>query len=134
VDSIEVLEIGAAVVDCVLLSPFPNSSKHLLTIPKASLRSFGLPKMHRVCVAKDSSNKLKPHPSITRLVSLYHAAAERQPFCGDWKKAAPACSSDWTKLLPGKSCSMSRALMIQLLGIMWIKPAPPSAGWNNVEK
>jgi hypothetical protein len=109
-------------------------SKHLLTISKASLRSLALPKMHCVCVAKGWSNKSNPHPGITALVILNHAATDSHPSCGAWKNVAP----DWANLLekppPGKRVSMSATLMGQFAGIMCTSPAPWSAGWNRVEK
>jgi hypothetical protein len=81
-----VVDGRAEVVGTLLEGP---AAKQLATMLYAEARSFTHDKMQRVCVAKPRSNKSRLQPGMTRLVILYQAATERQPYDAFWKNALP---------------------------------------------
>jgi len=76
----------ADVVETLVEGP---AAKQSATMLYAEERSFTHDKMHRVCVAKSWSNKSRLQPGMTRLVFLYQAATERQPYDAFWKNVLP---------------------------------------------
>jgi hypothetical protein len=71
-----VVVVFELVVAAVLIAE--TAPIHAVATLSVSDLSLEYPKMQRDCVSKDWVKRSCPHPGITRFVSLYHAATDRQ--------------------------------------------------------